>query len=331
MELSADPNGKLEAVVVESEVHQQKGAFSALIIKQGVLKVGDLIGGGGVYGKIRALINWEGKRLKEAGSSTPVQVLGLSSTSLPGQIFVKVGSERTARRMAEETKEKIRQKSLHKREKITLESIFSSPQEKVKTLNLILRADSQGALRAIADVLANMEDENIKVKVISQGIGNIKKSDVLLAASSEATIFSFNVIIPLEIQTLANQEEIEIREYRIIYDIIEDVKLSLKGMLEPVYIDDLVAKIEVRDTFKIPRVGTVAGCYVLEGKVVRGAKAKIIRKDKSIGEGVITSLKRFDRDINEVSTGLECGLKVEGANEVQKGDSIEVYQQRRVR
>jgi len=331
MELVADPHGKLEAVVVESEVHRKRGPCSTLIVKQGTLKEGDVIVGGEVYGRARALLNWKGERLKEAGPSTPVQILGLSDVSLPGQIFTRVDSERTARRMAEEAKERARLQSLRKREKVTLESIFSSPQKEIKTLNIVLRADTQGSLKAVAGVLANMGDENVKVEVVSQGIGEVKKSDVLLASSSKAIIVGFNVEVSPEIQALASQEKVEIREYQIIYDIIEDIKLAVKGMLEPVYVEELIAKAEVRDTFRIPRVGLVAGCYVTQGKVIRGATAKIIRNGEAVGEGIITSLKRFDRDVNEISTGLECGMKVEGVDDVQKGDLIEVYQRRRLR
>ena len=331
MELVADPHGKLEAVVVESEVHRKRGPCSTLIVKQGTLKEGDVIVGGEVYGRARALLNWKGERLKEAGPSTPVQILGLSDVSLPGQIFTRVDSERTARRMAEEAKERARLYSLRKREKVTLESIFSSPQKEIKTLNIVLRADTQGSLKAVAGVLANMGDENVKVEVVSQGIGEVKKSDVLLASSSKAIIVGFNVEVSPEIQALASQEKVEIREYQIIYDIIEDIKLAVKGMLEPVYVEELIAKAEVRDTFRIPRVGLVAGCYVAQGKVIRGATAKIIRNGEAVGEGIITSLKRFDRDVNEISTGLECGMKVEGVDDVQKGDLIEVYQRRRLR
>ncbi|RLE13274.1 translation initiation factor IF-2 [Candidatus Aerophobetes bacterium] len=331
MELVADPHGKLEAVVVESEVHRKRGPCSTLIVKQGTLKEGDVIVGGEVYGRARALLNWKGERLKEAGPSTPVQILGLSDVSLPGQIFTRVDSERTARRMAEEAKERARLHSLRKREKVTLESIFSSPQKEIKTLNIVLRADTQGSLKAVAGVLANMGDENVKVEVVSQGIGEVKKSDVLLASSSKAIIVGFNVEVSPEIQALASQEKVEIREYQIIYDIIEDIKLAVKGMLEPVYVEELIAKAEVRDTFRIPRVGLVAGCYVAQGKVIRGATAKIIRNGEAVGEGIITSLKRFDRDVNEISTGLECGMKVEGVDDVQKGDLIEVYQRRRLR
>ncbi|MBE0477741.1 translation initiation factor IF-2 [Candidatus Aerophobetes bacterium] len=332
MELSADPAGELRAVVVESEINRQKGPISTVIIKQGTLRIGEVIIGGEVYGKVRAFINWRGERLKDAGPSTPVQVLGLSDVALPGQIFVRVYSERIAKRMADEAKEEARRRSLRKREKIiTLESIFSSSQKEVKSLNVVLRADSQGTLKAVADVLTNMGDENVKVEVVSQGVGEIKKSDILLASSSEAIILSFNAEVSPEIKTLAHQEEVEIREYQVIYDIIEDIKLALTGMLEPVYAEDLIAKAEIRDIFKIPRVGIVVGCYVREGKVIRGSKVKVMREDKLTGEGKVASIKRFERDVNEVSTGLECGVKIDGVDDIQKGDLIEVYQERRLR
>jgi len=331
MELSADPRGKLEAVVIESGIDRYKGPVATLIVKQGTLKSGDIIVGGEVYGRVRALINWKGEKLKEAGPSTPVQVLGLSDVATPGTIFSRVENERVARRMAEEAREKVRARVLRRKETVTLESLFGRQEREVKTLNFILKADSQGSLKAVADTLTKMGDENIKVEILSQGIGEVKKSDILLASTSRAVIIGFNVDVPPEIQSLANQEQVQIREYEIIYDIIDDVKMALKGMLEPVYTEEVIAKAEIRDTFKIPRIGMVAGCFVREGRVVRGAKAKVLRQDKVVAEGTVISLKRFDRDVNEVSAGLECGVKIEGVEDIQKGDLIEVCQYRKVR
>ncbi len=331
MELSADPRGKLEAVVIESGIDRYKGPVATLIVKQGTLKIGDIIVGGEVYGRVRALINWKGEKLKEAGPSTPVQVLGLSDVATPGTIFSRVENERVARRMAEEAREKVRARVLRRKETVTLESLFGRQEREVKTLNFILKADSQGSLKAVADTLTKMGDENIKVEILSQGIGEVKKSDILLASTSRAVIIGFNVDVPPEIQSLANQEQVQIREYEIIYDIIDDVKMALKGMLEPVYTEEVIAKAEIRDTFKIPRIGMVAGCFVREGRVVRGAKAKVLRQDKVVAEGTVISLKRFDRDVNEVSAGLECGVKIEGVEDIQKGDLIEVCQYRKVR
>jgi len=331
MELSADPEGKLQAVVIESEVDRQKGPCSTLIVKEGTLSVGDVIVGGEVYGKVRALINWKGKRIKEAGPSTPVQVLGLSDVALPGQIFTRVENERIARKMAEEAKEKARKQSLRSREKITLESIFSPSQKETKTLHVVLRPDTQGTLRAISDVLASIGEEEVKLEVVSQGVGEVRKSDVLLASSSEAIVLAFNSEVTPEVEALASQEGVEIRQYQVIYDIIEDIKRAVKGMLEPVYLEEVAGRAEVREIFNIPRVGIVAGCYVMEGKVIRGARVKILRGEEVVGEGTVVSLKRFEKDVNEIPVGLECGVKIEGSDNIQKGDIIEVYQQKRIR
>lgn len=332
MELSGDPQSELQAVVIESEIDRYKGPFSTLIVKQGTLRVGDVIVGGEVYGRVRALINWKGERVKEATLSTPVQVLGLSDVSTPGQVFSRVDSEKTARGMAEEVREENRRKNLRRKEKVTLESILGTPEEKeVKTLNLIIKADSQGSLKAVVDSLVNLGDDEVKVEIVSQGVGEVSKSDVLLASTSEAIILGFNVDASSDVQSIADQEQVEIRRYQVIYDVLDDIKRALQGMLAPVFEEDLIAKVEIRDTFRVPRVGTVAGCYVTEGRITRGAKAKIIRDGEVIGEGPVVSLKRFEKDVNTVSTGLECGVKVEGAEEVQKGDLLEVYQQRRVR
>ncbi|MBC7189077.1 hypothetical protein H5U35_02520 [Candidatus Aerophobetes bacterium] len=251
--------------------------------------------------------------------------------ALPGQIFTRVENERIARKMAEEAKEEARKQNIRRREKVTLESIFSSSQKETKTLHVVLRADTQGTLRAISDVLASIGEEEVKVEVVSQGVGEVRKSDVLLASSSEAIILAFNSEVTPEVESLASQQGVEIRQYQVLYDIIDDIKQAVKGMLEPVYVEEVAGRAEVRQIFNIPRIGIVAGCYVMEGKVIRGAKVKILRREEVVGEGTVVSLKRFEKDVNEISVGLECGVKIEGSDNIQKGDIIEVYQQKRIR
>jgi translation initiation factor IF-2 len=331
MELSADPAAPLRAVVVESEIDRQKGPSSTLIIQQGTLHVGDVLIGEKVYGRVRALMSWAGKRVQQAGPSTPVQILGLSDVSNPGQVFVVAASEKEARRMAQEELQQAREQSLRRRERVTLETIFGQPEDETKHLNVVLKADSQGALRALVDVLANMKEENVEVEILSQGVGEVKKSDILLASSSDAVILTFNVPVGGDVQALALREEVEIREYQVIYNILEDIEQALQGLLEPTYEKELIGKVEIRDVFRIPRVGLVAGCYVSEGRATRDAQVELVRSGEPIATASIVSLKRFERDVKEVTTGLECGIRLQGVDEFQKGDVIQVYQQKRTR
>jgi len=329
LELKSDPDGKFEAVVIEGELNKQKGPSSTLLIQKGTLHVGDVLIGGHIYGKVRALINWKNERLKKAGPSTAVKVFGLSDVGKPGDIFRKVGNEKEARRLAEEVKEEERKKSLRKRNIVDLETFYKQEMEEKKVLNLILKADTQGTLRAVSDVLKNLENKDVKIVILHEGVGEVKKSDILLASTSKGMIIGFNVEISPENLALA-KEEVSIRNYQIIYEIIDDVKKLLQGFLQPEYEEVIIGKVEVRDIFNIPKVGVVAGSYVTEGKVTKGSKVKILREDKAVGQGVIGSLKRFNQDVNEVRAGLECGIKIEGFSGIKKGDMIEVYELKKI-
>ena len=330
LELTGDPEGDFKAVVIEGEMDRRKGPCSTLLIQEGSLKIGDILVGGASFGKVRALINWKGKKLKEAGPSAPVRVLGLSDIGTPGGIFRKVESERKARQLAEEVRIEERAKSLTKRDKITLETLYQEQVKEKKALNIILKTDTQGSLKALRDVLNNLEDEEVRINVVHGGIGEVNKSDVLLAAASKGIVISFNVGTFSESLTLAKDERVDIRSYQVIYEMIDDIKKSMQGLLEPRYEEIEIGEVEVREIFRIPKVGVVAGSYITVGKVVRGSKAKIFRGDEIVGEGVVSGLKRFDKDVSEVLTGLECGVNVEGFNEVRKGDLIKVYETKRV-
>jgi len=327
LELRSSADEDLQAVVIEGGLDRQKGPFSTLLIQQGTLRVGDVLIGGSIYGRIRALINWKGEKLREAGVSTPVKVLGLSDVGRPGQVFRRVANEKEARRLAEKSKEEEWRKGLRKRELITLESLYKERKEdEKKVLNVILKADTQGSLVAVSDALKNLKDEKVDINIIHGGVGEVRRSDILLASASKAIIIGFNARVSSESRTLAKEERVSIREYQIIYEAIDDVKKALKGLLKPKYKEMTVGKAEVRDIFKIPRVGTVAGSYITEGKVVRGNKVRIIREERKVGEGVIKSLRRFNQDVGELSAGIECGINVEGFKEIKKGDLIEVYE-----
>jgi len=330
LELTSDPNGKLEAIVIEGELDRKKGPSSTLLIKKGTLHIGDVLVGGHIYGKVRALINWKNERLDKADSSTAVKVLGLSDVGKPGDIFKKVRNEKEARQLAEGAKEKERKKSLRKRSIVDLETFYKQEEEKEKVLNLILKADTQGTLRAISDSLKNLESEDVKIVILHEGVGEVKKADILLASTSKGIIIGFNVEITPENLALAKEERVEIRNYQIIYEIMDDIKKLLYGLLQPKYKEVIIGKIEVRDIFNISKVGVVAGSYVTEGKVFRGSKVKILRENETIGQGVIGSLKRFTQDVNEVRAGLECGINIEGFNGMKKGDLIEAYELKKI-
>jgi len=327
LELKTYPKGELEAVVIEGEMDRKKGPFSTLLVKKGTLRVGDIIVGKTTYGKVRSLINWKGEVLKEAGPSTPARVLGLSDVGKPGEIFKKVSSEKEARLIVEKSLEKEREKSLERRE-ISLEALFEKKEEEEekKVLNLIIKTDTQGSLKALSDALKNLEKKEQKINILHGGVGEIKKSDILLASASGSLIIGFNVGIISENDALAKEEKVETRRYKIIYEIIEDVEKILQGLFQPKFEEIIIGKTEVREIFKIPQVGIIAGSYVKEGKVVRGDKVRILRKEKIVGEGIIESLKHFQKDVKEVLSGLECGIGIKGFAEMRKGDVIEVYE-----
>ncbi|RLE10364.1 translation initiation factor IF-2 [Candidatus Aerophobetes bacterium] len=331
LELKANPDADLRAVVIEGEMDRQKGPLSTLLVQQGILRVGDVLVGGSIYGKVRALINWKGKNLKEAGVSTPVRVLGLSEVGRPGTVFKKVANEREARQLAEKFKEEERERSLRKKNLLTLESLFQQTEEnKKRTLNIVLKAEAQGSLKAVFDVLKKLENDEVELNIIHEGVGDVSRSDILLASASKAMVLGFNVGVSPTNRALAKSENVNIREHRIIYELIDDVEKILKGLIEPKYEEITIGKAEVRNIFKIPRVGTVAGCYIVEGKVLRGSRVRVLRDGKTVGEGTIKSLRRFDQDVRELSSGLECGINIEGFKEIRKGDLIEVYERRRI-
>jgi len=331
LELKADPEGDFQAVVIEGELDRQRGPCITLLIQQGKLRIGDLLVGGFAYGKVRTLINWKGERLKEAGPSTPVRVLGLSEVGVPGDIFKKVKDEREARQLAEGVKEKEREKGLTKRDIFTLENLYKSEEKEQKTLNIILKVDTQGSLKAISDTLKNLESEEVKINILHTGVGEVQRADILLASASKGIVINFNTVISSANRNLAKEEGVTIRSYQVIYEMIDDIKEMREGLLEPRYEEIIIGEAQIREIFNISHIGTVAGSYVTEGKIVKGGKVRIFRGEKMVGEGIISSLRRFDRNVNEVLTGLECGINIDGFNDMEKDDLIKVYQKRKVK
>ncbi|TET86212.1 translation initiation factor IF-2 [Candidatus Aerophobetes bacterium] len=329
LELKAEPEGDFQGVVIEGELDRQRGPCITLLVQKGTLEIGDILVGGSTYGRVRTLINWKGETVKKAGPSMPVRVLGLSDVSMPGDTFRKVKNEKEARQIAESIKEKEREKGLIKRDIFTLESL-SQPEEEQKTMNIIVKVDTQGSLRAISDTIKNLESEEVKIDILHAGVGEVQKSDILLASASQAIIINFNTVASSANRDLAKEEGVNIRNYQVIYGMIDDIKKMREGLIEPRYEEKEVGEAQVREVFSIPKAGKIAGSYVSEGKMTRGSKVKVFRGEEVIGEGVIGSLKRFNRNASEVLTGLECGINIDGFSNIEKGDLIKAYESIRV-
>ena len=325
-ELTADPNRKSKGTVIEAKLDKGRGAVASLLIQNGTLHVGDSILVGYTYGRIRAMFDDMGKKIKSAGPSIPVEVLGLSEVPAAGDRFVVVKDEKTARNMAEIRKDKIKTESHQASHRVSLEDLYSQIQEgKVKELSIIVKADVQGSVEAIRQSLEKLSTDDVKVRVIHGAVGAITETDITLAAASNALMIGFNVRPDSNAVAMAEKDGVDIKTYRIIYDAIEDVKSAMIGMLDPEYKEVINGKAEVRMTYKISNVGTIAGCYVTDGKIVRNSEVRVIRDGIVIFESVLASLKRFKDDAKEVNKGYECGLSVERFNDLKEGDIIESF------
>lgn len=334
-EIVANPKAEATGVVLESEVDKTKGAISTLLVLNGTLNTGDVVIAGMTYGRLKALYDEAGKTVKSAGPSTPIVVLGLSGVPLAGDTFEIVKNEKLARQIIAERQEAANDADAGPSRAITLEDIYAQFNAgKSKELNLILKVDVQGSLQPILDSLSTIEENNvegIKLRMLSNGVGNISESDVMLASASGAIILGFNVDVDSAAKRHAESMNVEIRNYTIIYKLLEDIELALHGMLEPVYADRTVGSAEVRQVFHIPRIGTIAGCMVREGEIKRNAKARVKRGGQVVAENVsIASLKRVAEDVREVRSGFECGIGLSNFNEFQVGDLIESFVTERV-
>lgn len=326
LELKANPNKKATGTVIEAELDKGRGPVATLLIQDGSLNVGDYFIVGNTYGKVRAMMDDKGKRLKKAGPSTPVEIQGLNEVPDAGDIFIVVDDEKVAKTIAEKRKEKQRLAQLQSKQKISLDELFSQIQEgKVKELNIIVKADVQGSVEAIKQSLTRLSNEEVKVNTIHGGVGAITESDVMLASASNAIIIGFNVRPQPAAIALAERDKVDIRLYRVIYNAIEDVEAAMKGMLEPEYKEVVLGHAEVRATFKASSVGTIAGCYITDGKINRNNDVRVIRDGIVIHEGKLASLKRFKDDVKEVTAGYECGLNIEKFNDIKEGDIIEAF------
>ena len=329
MELRANPKREAKAVVIESSLEKGRGPVATVIVKNGTLKVGDHVVCGVAYGRVRAIIDDMGKQVKERTPSEPGMVVGLDKVPPAGEIMIAVKDAETARMYAERRAEYERQKELSKTTKVTLEELSQLVKEgQLKKLPVIIKADTQGSLEAIKGSLEKLKNEEVKVDIIHAGVGAISESDVTLADASEnAVILGFNVRPTGSVKEKAKQLGVTIKTYSIIYDLIDEVKSLLSGMLSPIIKEETIGQAEVRETFHIPKVGTVAGCFVTDGVIERNAKARVIRDGVVIYDSQISSLKRFKDDVREVSKGYECGLMIENFNDIKVGDVIEAYKE----
>jgi translation initiation factor IF-2 len=324
-ELKANPNRPAKGAVIEVKLDKGRGPVATVLVQNGTLRVGDTIIVGEVSGRIRALVNDKGKNVKKAGPSEPVEIVGLDDLPEAGDTFYVI-DEKYARQLAEKRQQFRREQELKKYQRVKLEDLFDRIKEgEMKELNIILKADVHGSVEAIQQSLEQLSSEEVRVKVIHGGVGAINESDIMLASASDAIVFGFNVRPDPIAKRVAERENVDLRMYRIIYNIIDDVKKAMAGMLEPEYEEVVLGRAEVRATFKVPKVGTVAGCYVNDGKVTRNAEVRVLRDNIVIFEGKIESLKRFKDDVKEVASGFECGIGIERFNDIKEGDVIEAF------
>ena len=326
-ELKANPDKHARGTIIEAKLDKGRGPVATVLVQSGTLKIGDAFLSGVHSGKVRALIDDTGKRITKAGPSTPVEVIGFSEVPSSGDIFTVVDDEKRARQIALSRQQKQRLAEIAKAGKLTLDEIYAKIKEgEIKELNIIIKGDVQGSVEAIKDALENIIHAQVKVKVIHSTVGGINESDVMLATASSAIIIGFNVRPELKAYQIAEKEGVDIRLYNVIYEAIEDVKKALEGLLEPTFKEKILGRAEVRQVFPISRIGTVAGCYVLDGTMIRTSDGiRVIRNNIVVYEGKIASLKRFKEDTKEVQAGYECGIMIENFNDIKAGDIFENY------
>ena len=326
-ETRANPDANASGVIIEGKLDKGLGPVGTVLVQNGTLKVGDIIVVGSTWGRVRSLISDRGERIKKAGPSIPAEIVGLSGVPDAGDKLMAVDDEKVARQIVEARSTRQRDRTIgSSSSKTTLEDFLKTREAgEVKDLNIIVKADVHGSAEALKQALTQLTNEEVRVNVVHSGVGTITESDILLATASSAIIIGFNVRPDPQVKKLADQEGVDIRLYRVIYHITEDIKAAMKGMLAPEFVEVSLGRVEVRQTFKVSKIGTVAGCYVLEGKVTRNADVRLVRDGAVVYEGKIDSLKRFKDDAREVTAGYECGLTIEKYAGIQDGDIIEVY------
>lgn len=325
-ELKANPNRKARGTVIEAKLDKHRGPVATVLINTGTLEIGDDFVVGCVYGRVRAIVNDRGENIDKAVPAQPVEIVGISEVPEAGDVLVVTEDEQTARQVAEIKRQKQREQELRGPVRANLEDLFAQIQEgQIQELNIILKADVQGSLEALRSSLEKLSTDEVRLNVIHKGVGGVSESDVQLAATAGAIIIAFNVRPDPNALRAAEREKVDIRGYRVIYDAIDEVKAAMSGLLEPEYKEEAIGRAEVRETFRVPGVGTVAGCYVMDGKVTRSANVRVLRDNVIVHEGKISSLKRFKDDVREVLQGYECGIGIERFNDIKVGDFIEAY------
>jgi translation initiation factor IF-2 len=327
LELKANPDKLARGTIVEAKLDRGRGPVATVLVQEGTLRVGDAFVCGAYYGKVRAMIDDHGRKVDTAPPSFPVEILGLQGVPLAGDSFVAVTDEAKARQVAEYRQSKQRETELVKSSKVSLEELYDQIKTgDVKELRVVLKADVQGSVEALTDALNRMSTDEVKLRVIHGSVGGITESDILLAAASNAIVIGFNVRPESKGAALAAREGVDVRLYTIIYEAVADIRAAMEGMLEPTFREQTQARVEVRQTFNIAGVGTIAGCYVTEGKLARGNLVRLLRDQVVVFEGKLASLKRFKDDVREVAAGYECGLSLEGFQDIKQGDVIEAYE-----
>ena len=330
-ELKANPDRPARGVIIEAELDKGRGPVCTVLVKKGTLRLGDAVVAGHTAGKVRAMLDDRGRPIAEAGPATPVSVLGLDDVPMAGDELVVVADDRLAREIAARRREEMRQQEMQRPVRANLDQLFEQVKAgQLPELNIIIKADVQGSVEALRGALEKLSRPDVRLNVIHAAVGGITKTDVDLAAAANAIIIGFNVRPDATARKVAEQENVDIRTYRVIYDAIEEMKKALEGMLEPEYREVVLGRAEVRALFRVPNVGTVAGCYVTEGKVVRGASVRVIRDGTVVHEGAISSLKRFKDDVREVAEGYECGIGLERFNDLKEGDVLEFFRMEQV-
>ena len=325
-ELKADDDHYARGIIIEAQLDKGKGPVATVLVQSGKLKVSDYVVAGTVVGKIRAMVDDKGNMIKSASPSMPVQIQGFNEVPQAGDALTVVVDEKLARKVIEDRKETIKSAMTVNKAGTSLEDMFSKIAEgEIKDLNIIIKADVQGSVEAIKQELSKLSGDEVRVNVVHANVGGVTESDVMLAESSGSIILGFNVRPDSKAKKMAERNNIDIRVYRVIYDIVNDIELALKGLLKPKTEEKIVGRAEVRATFKITGAGTVAGCYVIEDKILRNAKARLLRNNIIIYEGNIASLKRMKDDVKEVAQGFECGISIEGYNDIKENDIIEAY------
>jgi translation initiation factor IF-2 len=327
LELKANPNKEARGRVIEAKLDKGRGPVASVLVQEGTLKAGDAYVCGVYSGRVRNMFDDHGQRIDAAGPAIPVEVLGFSGVPNAGDDFIVLTDEKQARAVAEHRLLKVREKELSRTSKITLENLFDQIQEgEVKELKLILKTDVHGSLEAIADSLLKLSISEVNVNIIHSGTGAITETDVMLASASNAIVIGFNMRSDAKVQELAEQEKVDLRYYDVIYQLLDDIKSAIVGMLKPIYKENVIGRAEVRQTFQVPKLGMIAGCAVLDGRVERNSRARVLRDQVIVYDGKVGSLRRFKDDVKEVKAGFECGIGIENFNDIKVGDILEVYE-----